>query len=40
MVEDPIKLSIKKPKTIKPKTKLLNAIKTMEKLKFGITCYR
>ncbi len=33
MVEDSIKLSIKKPKTIKPKTKLLNAIKTMEKAK-------
>ena len=33
MVEDSIKLCIKKPKTIKPKTKLLNAIKTMEKAK-------
>ena len=33
MVEDSIKLSIKKPKTIKPKTKLLNAVKIMEKAK-------
>lgn len=33
MVEDSIKLCIKKPKTIKPKTKISNAIKTMEKAK-------
>ena len=33
MVEDSIRLCIKKPKTITPKTKLLNAIKTMEKAK-------